>query len=506
MVSEEYESRRVERASRKTSNPKSLIKCKDIFQPLPGKDHAPVRTVLMNGVAGIEKTVFKKRYILDWAEGKANHNIQFIFPFSFRELNLLSENEYSLVELIHLFFPETKDAGIFSFEDFKVVFIFDGLDKCRLPLNFYNNKILTDATKPTTLDVVLTNLITGNLLPKAHLWITTRPATVTQIPPECVDIVTEVRGFNDTQKKEYFMKRFREDQAQRIITHIESSCSLRIMCHIPVFCWITASVLETKLREHENGELPETLTEMYIHYLIVQSKIWNENYHGADTDTLWNTQTCNIIMSLGRLAFEQLQQGKFVFYQSDLTASDVDVKKASVYSGLFTQIFKEEFGLYQNKVFRFIHRSVQEFLAALYVYVTFMNMGVNLLSEPQPRVWWWPNLLTYGSSEKSIFQAAVDKALQSPTGHLDTFLRFLLGFSLETNQNLLQGLLEKKECASNVNDMTRQYIKEKIQNNPSSERCKNLFHCLNELNDDALVEEVQECLNGDSNVGKAAIN
>lgn len=110
----EHESRQMETASRKASNPKKLLKCGDIFQPLPGRDHPPVRTVLMNGVAGIGKTILTKRFTLDWAEGKANHNIQFIFPFTFRELNLLSENEYSLVELIHLFFPRDQRCRNFQ--------------------------------------------------------------------------------------------------------------------------------------------------------------------------------------------------------------------------------------------------------------------------------------------------------------------------------------------------------------------------------------------------------
>uniref|UniRef100_UPI003AAB5A00 protein NLRC3-like n=1 Tax=Centroberyx gerrardi TaxID=166262 RepID=UPI003AAB5A00 len=497
-VNDEHEVRQIETASRKPVRPETTIKCEDIFKPLPGRDK-PIRTVMTKGVAGIGKTVLTQKFTLDWAEDKANHNIQFTFPFTFRELNLLKGKKYSLVELLHHFFIETKEAGICRFDKFQVVFIFDGLDECRLPLDFQNNEIWTDVTESTSVDVLLTNLIKGKLLPSARLWITTRPAAANQIPPECVDMVTEVRGFTDPQKEEYFRKRFRdEEQASTIISHIKTSRSLHIMCHIPVFCWITATVLEDVLKTREGGELPKTLTEMYIHFLVVQSKLGNVKYHGrTETDPLWTTETRNMIQSLGKLAFEQLEKGNLIFYEADLTECGIDIRAASVYSGVFTQIFKEERGLNQDKVFCFVHLSIQEFLAAVYVFLTFINTDVNLLSEPQSTSW-CPTLLRMKSSLNHLYQRAVDKALQSPNGHLDLFLRFLLGLSLETNQTLLRGLLTQTGSSSQTNQKTVQYIKDKIRENPSPERSINLFHCLNELNDRSLVEEIQQYLRSGS--------
>uniref|UniRef100_A0A8C9XMF9 NACHT domain-containing protein n=1 Tax=Sander lucioperca TaxID=283035 RepID=A0A8C9XMF9_SANLU len=449
----------------------------------PGRDE-PIRTVMTKGVAGIGKTVLTQKFTLDWAEDKANQDIQFTFPFTFRELNVLQEEKYSLVELVDRFFSETKEAGICRFEE--VVFIFDGLDECRLPLDFHKTEILTDVTESTSVDVLLTNLIRGKLLPSARLWITTRPAAANQIPPECVDMVTEVRGFTDPQKEEYFRKRFRdEEQASIIISHIKSSQSLHIMCHIPVFCWITATVLEDMLKTREGGELPKTLTEMYIHFLVVQSKVKNIKYDGgAETDPHWSAESRKMIKSLGKLAFEQLQKGNLIFYESDLTECDcgINIRAASVYSGVFTQIFKEERGLYQDKVFCFVHLSVQEFLAAIHVHLTFINSGVNLLAEEQTTS--KPSKIS--RDKTSFYQSAVDKALQSPNGHLDLFLRFLLGLSLQTNQTHLRGLLTQTVSSSKTNQKTVEYIKKKISDNQSAERSINLFHCLNELNDHSL--------------------
>uniref|UniRef100_A0AAQ6ISV5 B30.2/SPRY domain-containing protein n=1 Tax=Anabas testudineus TaxID=64144 RepID=A0AAQ6ISV5_ANATE len=452
---------------------------------------------MTKGVAGIGKTVLTQKFTLDWAEDKANQDIQFTFPLTFRELNVLKEKKFSLVELVHHFFTETKEAGICRFEEFQVVFILDGLDECRLPLDFHSNQILTDVTESTSVDVLLTNLIRGNLLPSGRLWITTRPAAANQIPPDCVDMVTEIRGFTDTQKEEYFRKRFRdEEQARRIISHIKTSRSLHIMCHIPVFCWITATVLEDVLKTREGGELPKTLTEMYIHFLVVQSKVKNIKYDGgAETDPHWSPESRKMIKSLGKLASEQLQKGNLIFYESDLTECGIDIRAASVYSGVFTQIFIEERGLYQDKVFCFVHLSVQEFLAALHVHLTFINSGVNLLSEEQST--------SLGSNLfipvlNLLHQSAVAKALDSSNGHIDLFLRFLLGLSLQTNQTLLRGLQTETGNNSKINQETIKYIKKKIKETPSAEKSINLFHCLNELNDRSLVEEIQQYLDSGS--------
>lgn len=491
MINDEHEVRRIESSFRQTSGQDIQINYEDIFHPSSDR---PVRTVLTQGVAGIGKTVLTRKLTLDWAEGKTNRNIHFTFPFAFRELNVLKEKEYSLIKLLHLFFVDIKEAEICSFDNFAVVFILDGLDECRLPLDFYNNKTLSDVTEPAAVDVLLTNLICGNLLPSAQLWITTRPAAANMLPTQWVDRVTEVRGFTDAQKMDYFKKRFKnEEQAEKIITHIKQSRSIHIMCHIPIFCWITASVLESMLRS-EKAEKPKTLTEMYIYFLLVEIKLMNEKLNRPETDTPWNSQTCETTMALGKLAFDQLQKGNLIFYESDMIESKIDASEASVYSGLFTQIFKEECGLFLQKVFCFVHLSIQEFLAALYVFVTFINTGVNLLSESQSGSLWWSKLFNLQSKEQIFFKGAVKMALESRNGHLDLFLRFLLGLSVKSSQVNLQGLLKPAEPGYYDNSDTVQYIKKEIQENPSPERCINLFHSLHELKDNSLVEEIQQCL------------
>ncbi len=491
-ISNDHEVRQIETQSRRAATEDTAIKCNDIFRPLPGQDKA-IRTVLTKGVAGIGKTVSVQKFILDWAEGKENQDVQLIFPLPFREINLMKDKTLSLSDLLHLFFPETKEMEISS-DEYKVLFIFDGLDECRLSLDFQSDVRLCDVSESASVDVLLMNLIVGNLLPSALIWITSRPAAADLVPSKCVHRVTEVRGFCEPQKEEYFRKRISDQSlANTIISHLKSSRSLYIMCHIPVFCWISAAVLEKMLSRAESGEIPKTLTEMYTHFLILQTNIKREkDYEKKVTDE-------DMILRLGKVAFQQLVKGNLIFYEEDLRECGIDVTEASVYSGLCTQIFREEVGLYQGKVFCFVHLSIQEHLAALYVHLSCTNNNRNVFepitkqntpSKVQDRF----HLLFQLISLSELHQKAVDEALQSNNGHLDLFLRFLLGMSVESLQILLQQIMMLKRSSSDSNEKTIEYIKIKIRTIDSPEKSINLFHCLNELGDHSLVKEIQQYL------------
>ncbi|KAK2847715.1 hypothetical protein Q7C36_009397 [Tachysurus vachellii] len=489
-VNDEHEVKCVEKSHRRLITEES-INYNDIFKALPG-DEKPIRAVLTEGIAGIGKTVSVQKFVLDWAEGKANQDLDFIFPFNFRELNFKKQEHLSLLELLHFFFPDTKEHKI-DFNRYKILFIFDGLDESRFSLDFTNSKMLTDPTESASIDTLLTNLINRNLLPSAFLWITSRPAASSQIPAVYIDRVTEVRGFNDPQKDEYFLKRIRDQTlANKIISHLKSTRSLYIMCHIPVFCWISSTVLEGMFSEAESGEIPKTLTQMFTHFLILQIKRGSQKYKKCEMNP---EQIADIVFKLGKLAFQQLEKGNLIFYMDDIIECGIDVHEATVYSGVCTQIFIEEVTSHLGKVYSFVHMSVQEHLAAMYVFLSCVNG--NLSKQQTPEI--------FGLSSKAtlidLLKTAVDKALQRKNGHLDLFLRFLMGLSLESNSAFFQCLLTEtgrsslsKDAAVTNKDITT-YIKEKIRKNPAECKTINLFYCLNELNDQSLVQEVQAFLN-----------
>ncbi|KAK9956029.1 hypothetical protein ABG768_013786 [Culter alburnus] len=484
-VNEEHEVLQMEKSQHSQDIP---IYCNDIFKasPEPGREEKhQIKTVLTKGIAGIGKTVSVQKFILDWAEGKANQDVDFMFVLPFRELNLIRDHQYSLHRLLLDFHPELQDLDSKIYEECKVVFIFDGLDESRITLMFSDAQKVSDVTETSSVGVLMSNLMKGDLLPSALIWITSRPAAANQIPSKYINRLTEIQGFNEPQKKEYFRKRISDEhQASRIISHIRRARSLHIMCHIPVFCWISSTVLQKLLKEDRSAEIPQTLTEMYIHFLLIQINMRNQKYEERDPEKLLQSNR-EVIVKLAEVAFKQLMKGNVMFYEEDLRESGIDVTDASVYSGICTEIFKEESVIHQKKVYSFVHLSVQEFLAAFCVIYSYLTKNKELLNE------------FYRSDKVSLddlLSAGVYKALRSPNGQLDLFLRFLLGVSLESNQRLLQDLLTHTEKSSESIRETTQYIQQNISvgRELSTGQSINLFLCLLEVKDQTLSREIQE--------------
>ncbi|XP_073803778.1 uncharacterized protein isoform X1 [Danio rerio] len=480
-VNEEHEVLQMEKTARTKHSQHTPIYCNDIFK----EEKEQIKTVLTKGIAGIGKTVSVQKFILDWAEGKANQDVDFMFVLPFRELNLIRDHQYSLHTLLLDFHPELEDLEPKIYEECKVVFIFDGLDESRITLMFSDAPQVCDVTETSSVAVLMSKLMKGELLPSALIWITSRPAAANQIPSKYIKRLTEIQGFTEPQKEEYFRKRISEQhQASRIISHIRRARSLHIMCHIPVFCWISSTVLQKLLEEDLSAEIPQTLTEMYIHFLLIQINMRNQKYEERDPEKLLQSNR-EVIVKLAEVAFRQLMKGNVMFYEEDLIESGVDVSEASVYSGICSEIFKEESVIQQRKVYSFIHLSVQEFLAAFYVFYYHLNTTMVVLKK--------------FASLHNLLKGAVDEATESENGHLDLFLRFLLGVSLESNQRLFQDLLTHTEKSSESIRRTTQYIKEKIRDGHglSTERSINLFLCLLEVKDQTLSREIQEFMKSD---------
>ncbi|CAI5669532.1 unnamed protein product [Oreochromis niloticus] len=492
-VHTQHEVRQLETASKMDALHDAPIRCQDIFKAFPDQQR-PIRVVLTNGVAGVGKTFSVQKFTLDWAEGLENQHVSVVVLLSFRELNLIRDEQYSLLELLHVFHPTLQKVTAEKLAVSQLLFIFDGLDESRLSLDFTNRKLLSDVTQKSSVSQLLTNLIQGNLLPSALVWITSRPAAANQIPPTCVDRVTEVRGFTDAQKEEYFRRRFSDEElSSRIISHMKTSRSLHIMCSIPVFCWITATVLEHMLTTEQRGELPKTLTDMYSHFLLVQTKRKKNKYHeGHETSRQELTEADReVLLKLGRLAFEHLEKGNIMFYQEDLEQCGLDVTEASVYSGVCTEIFKRECVIFQKPVYCFVHLSIQEFLAAFYMFHCFTNRKTEVLGDFLGK--------EYKESSLDVFLSGVmEKSLQSKNGHLDLFVRFLHGLCLESNQRLLVGLLGQTEISPETIQKVINNLKEMNSDTICPDRSINIFHCLMEMNDLSLFQEIQEFLKSEN--------
>ncbi|KAM3593219.1 uncharacterized protein V6R79_007837 [Siganus canaliculatus] len=487
-VNSQHEVKQLETASKKEKTLSDRpIRCQDVFKASP-EQQTPIRLVLTNGVAGVGKTFSVQKFSLDWAEGSENQDVSLVLLLSFRELNLIRDEQHSLLTLLHVFHPTLQKVRAEQLAVWKLLFIFDGLDESRLDLDFKQRKLLSDVTQTSSVSQLLTNLIQGNLLPSALVWITSRPAAAHHIPPSCVDRATEVRGFTDTQKEDYFRRRVHdEDVSSTIISHIRSSRSLHIMCQIPVFCWITATVLVHMLTREQRGELPKTLTDLYSHFLLVQTQRKKHKYHEEHESSPQELTEADreVLLKLGRLAFEHLQTGNIMFYQEDLERCGLDLTEASVYSGLCTEIFRRESVIFHKTVYCFVHLSVQEFLAAVYMFHCFTSRKNKVLK----------GFLGRKHMDLDKFLAgAMKKSLESPKGHLDLFVRFLHGLSLESNQRVLGDLLGQTDHDPEIIQRTIKNLKKMNSDRISPDRSINIFHCLMEMNDLSVHQEIQEFL------------
>ncbi|XP_035981432.1 NACHT, LRR and PYD domains-containing protein 12 [Fundulus heteroclitus] len=491
-VNTQHELNKLERVSKIQNLCDSPIRCHDIFKALPDQ-HGPIRVVLTNGVAGVGKTFSVQKFTLDWAEGLENQDVSVVVLLSFRELNLIRGEQHSLLTLLHVFHPTLQKLPAEKLAVCKLLFIFDGLDESRLSLDFDDSQLVSDVTQKSSVNVLLTNLIKGNLLPSALVWITSRPAVANQIPPSFVTRVTEVRGFTDTQKEEYFRRRFSDEElSSRIISHIKTSRSLHIMCAIPVFCWITARVLENMLTTKQRGELPKTMTDMYSHFLLVQTKRkkkYQEGHLSSPHELLEADR--EVLLKLGRLAFEHLEKGNIMFYQEDLEQCGLDVTEALVYSGVCTEIFKRESVIFQKSVYCFVHLTIQEFLAAVYILHCFTSRNTKVMEK----------FLGLKYSEESLddfMKTIMEKSLRSKKGHLDLFVRFLHGIIVESNQRLLGDLLGQTENSPETIQRVINNLKKINTDKISADKSINIFQCLVEMKDLSVFQEIQQFLKSEN--------
>ncbi|TWW74207.1 Nucleotide-binding oligomerization domain-containing protein 2 [Takifugu flavidus] len=243
-----------------------------------------------------------QKFSLDWAEDLENQDISLVLPLSCRELNLIRDEQHSLLSLLHVFHPTLQKIRAEDLTVWKLLFIFDGLDESRFSLGFNKHQLISDVTQVSSVDVLLVNLIQGNLLPSALIWITSRPAAAHQIPPSCVDRITEVRGFTDSRRR-------------------STSGG--------VFCWITAIVLEDMMTRDQRGELPQTLTDLYSHFLRVQIKRKKQKYGGKQRPGKLTDADKELLLKLGRLAFEHLEKGNIMFYSEDLERCGLESPRIS---------------------------------------------------------------------------------------------------------------------------------------------------------------------------------
>ncbi|XP_067897771.1 NLR family CARD domain-containing protein 3-like [Heterodontus francisci] len=458
----------------------------------------PQRTIITKGIAGIGKTVCVEKLIHDWAAGSILSEFDFIFMFPFCKLNMLPEKSISLVQLLQHYYPHMQPCDeILTSMSIKSLYIFDGLDESRQGLDFENQLACYDENESISLGSLLTNLIRGNIHPSASVWITTRPAAMGQIPLCYIDRLTEIKGFHEHEKKEYFHKKYENRHlAEKMISIMNKEKSLSPLCYMPIFCCVLSTILEDALKAFQHYGLgdymPVAITSVYTKFLIhifshqQQKLMYLTGMKQTFAAFLQSKQKA--IIRLGKLAFDLLRGQKLVFYENDLETYNVDASLAE--GGLCKELLVGNANN-SKKAYCFVDGTLQEYFAALYVFVSFNNNKYNPLMIVS-------NTKTLRRHEKpSYFQVckqACKETIKSSSGHLDLFLRFLCGFGTKANQQILTGLMTS--CEINRDDVTKiiQCLKKRLQEDIPPEKCITLLQCLNELDDNSLVVQIKKLM------------
>ncbi|XP_078266270.1 NACHT, LRR and PYD domains-containing protein 12-like [Rhinoraja longicauda] len=473
------------------------LSCSEILKPANRGDRL-LRTTITKGIAGIGKTACVEKLIYDWAAGSILSEFDFIFMFPFNKLNMLPHKALSLVQLIQFCYPHMQSCKeMFSSTSIKCLYIFDGLDESRQTLDFENQLACYDECEPRSLKSLLSNLIRGNIHPSSSVWITTRPAAVGQIPPCFIDRLTEIQGFREHEEVEYFRKKYENGHlAEKMISVVKNESSLSLLCHLPAFCSVISSYLEDALKSfphHEpSGYMPIAITPVFNKFLAhaLSHQQCRQAYLRGAKQTLAGMMKSkqSHIMALGKLSFDLLRGQTYKFGENVLKTYNVDV--SMVESG-FCREFGKENGNNAEKIFSFVHAALQEYFAALHVFLSFNNTKYNpFTTSTKAKVLHRHEKPSYFH----VLKRACKEAIKSSSGHLDLFLRFLCGLGTKTTQQSLNGLMTS--CEIQHDEVTRiiQFLKQKLQKDIPPEKCLTLLLCLIELDDNSLVVQFSRML------------
>ncbi|XP_027016817.2 NLR family CARD domain-containing protein 3 [Tachysurus fulvidraco] len=412
-----------------------------LFAALTRVSTAP-RVTLTVGVAGSGKTRLVRKFVHQWCSGKVFPEFSLAIPIVCWELS--SQDRMSLEKLLRLIVPYDNVDMILNNCACKVLLIFDGLEEFRFPLDFSEAPAASDPRRELPVSDLITNIIRGNLLPGASLWLLSRPGVGAKVPAGLVDRVTEVPAFLHDQIENYiknaplpenFYTRFQqstqsdcqtqtsEDKSCQAWAHLRSQKPLCILCSVPCICRIVTTTLCYLVRtDLENIHLPRTLTEVYTLYC------WP---HLSSTDPSGGSIR-KPLSTLGRLAFYSLLRQRHTFTETELRTYGVDIPPQP--GSLGHRILQREQSWSSDSVsWQFVHTSIQEFLGALFYYVSSRRGMFDLFSESSVS---WPRI-----GFQNHYRAALQKTSTSSNGKLDLFMRFLSGLLSSAAGALLGGAL-----------------------------------------------------------------
>ncbi|XP_033080288.1 NACHT, LRR and PYD domains-containing protein 12 isoform X3 [Trachypithecus francoisi] len=437
----------------------SPIEIETLFEPDEERPEPP-RTVVMQGVAGIGKSMLAHKVMLDWADGKLfQGRFDYLFYINCREMNQ-SDTEYSMKDLISGCWPEPSAPlqELLRVPE-RLLLIIDGFDE--LKPSFHNPQgpwcLCWEEKLP--MELLLNSLIRKKLLPELSLLVTTRPTALEKLHrllehPRHVEIL----GFSEAERKEYFYKYFHNtEQAGQVFNYVRDNEPLFTMCFVPLVCWVVCTCLQQQL---EGGGLlrqtPRTTTAVYMLYLlsVTQPKLRTSRLQPPPNQR-----------GLCSLAADGLWNQKILFEEQDLRKHGLDGADVSAFLNM--NIFQKDINC--ERYYSFIHLSFQEFFAAMYYILDDGECGAG----PDQDV---IRLLTeYAFSERSFLALTI---------------RFLFGLLNEETRSYLENSLCWK-VSPHIKRELLQWIRSKAQSDGSTLQQGSLefFSCLYEIQEEEFIQQ-----------------
>uniref|UniRef100_A0A096M4Q8 NACHT domain-containing protein n=1 Tax=Poecilia formosa TaxID=48698 RepID=A0A096M4Q8_POEFO len=378
----------------------------------------------------------------------------------------------------------------------QVLFIFDGLDESRLPLDFNNKEILTDATESSSVDVLLTNLIRGKLLPSALLWITTITCCIhtTSLPSFCLSSFTALSVFHKDAAEGFVLNKSAiKDLASTSITVAKTDNNLTEFCCVSLSCVVFGSVQDFNLKSRTRDELPVNRVKLVSYFLSEGSaqrqKLNVSSSHPLLHDAIFSSEL-DPILETSRLRSDAVNEGVNISYEHFLLNSGLLSLKKSVYRFVCENKTKHtSIKILQKKFFCMLNFQIHDFLKCYVLDYCVTSRDLSNLTHVYNK-----GKLFVGNYVAIFLYQTIAESSQDKIGGMKKKERVKRELKLRTNQRPLHGLLTQKARSLQKNQETVKYIKQKISDNQSVEKSINLFHCLNELNDRSLVEEIQRSL------------
>ncbi|KAM5165056.1 NACHT, LRR and PYD domains-containing protein 3-like [Mantella aurantiaca] len=434
----------------------------------PDEDGFIPKIVVLQGPAGIGKTLTSKKIMLDWAkENLYKDKFDFVFYLSCREINTITGN----INLVGLLSQTCKlqcsDDLVYILKDpgshKKLLFIVDGFDELRWTVEEKSEDCF-DIFGETHKEILLQRLLRKQILSQSSLIITTRSLAMQKLNI-FIDVSrnVEVLGFTGEDREEYVHKFFgNEEDADKVLSIIKVNDILYTMCAVPITCWIVCTVMKPEIKKDLGLSRCDTMTSIYLLYLEVLITHHSKKDQSVEKKPR-AIHTC--LRKLCALANEGILSQQILFEEQDLKRHSLSLSEVeSVF--LNKNIFNQD--VRTQTCYSFIHLSVQEFFAALYYG---LDDGFGFL--------------------KGIFLPKIckgDSLSDSHYSHLSLAVQFLYGL---LNKKAVKTFSES--TGINISLRARSAMKRWAYMNTFWISSTSIFFCLYETQDEDFIRSIMSC-------------